>query len=256
MNVQRRLFESLAVEVYADKEALGRAAAAHLRPLLQSAIGRRGHANMILAAANSQLTFYAALRCLSGIDWAKVNLLHMDEYVGIAADHPASFRNYLRQEIVDAVRPAAFHAIQGDASDIQQECLRYAELLREYPADVCCLGFGENGHLAFNDPPEARFDDPALVKVVKLEQASRQQQVGEGHFPLLAAVPEYAITLTIPALLAADHILAIVPEKRKAAAVKAALTGPISAQLPASILRSVSKAVLFLDSESYAQVTK
>jgi glucosamine-6-phosphate deaminase len=253
MTFQKLFFDQLPVEVYSDNVTLGRAAAERARLFLQETISTQGHANMIVATGNSQLTFYAALRELRGIDWSRVDLFHMDEYVGINADHPASFRHYLHKEIVDVVHPAAFHGIKGDTLDALQECERYTELLRSHPADICCLGIGENGHLAFNDPMEARFDDPAWVKIVKLELASRQQQVGEGYFAGLEMVPEYAITLTIPTLLSAQHILAIVPEKRKAKAVRAALTGPISPQCPASILRIIPKASLFLDTESYSQ---
>jgi glucosamine-6-phosphate deaminase len=178
----------------------------------------------------------------------------MDEYVGMPAGHPASFRRYLHEKIVDVVHPAAFYGVEGDAADPEQECRRYDALLRAYPMDLCCLGIGENGHLAFNDPPYAQFDDPVWAKVVKLDLASRWQQVGEGYFASLAEVPTLAITVTIPALLAARQVLAIVPEKRKASAVQATLSGPISTQCPASILRTVSHARLYLDVDSYSQV--
>lgn len=250
MSVQELLFDQLPVEIHPNNAALGRAAAERVRSLLQDSIQSEGCACMIIATGNSQLGFYAALREMPEIDWGSVTIFHMDEYVGIRADHPASFRRYLHREIVDAVRPAEFHEINGDAADIQQECNRYAGLLRSHPAAICCLGIGENGHLAFNDPPGARFDDPAWVKVVELAIESRRQQVGEGHFPDLDAVPRQAITLTMPALLSAKHVLAIVPEKRKAPAVRAALTGPISSQCPASILRSTPQAILYLDGDS------
>jgi glucosamine-6-phosphate deaminase len=174
----------------------------------------------------------------------------MDEYVGISSGHPASFPRFLRERILDHLKPGAFHPVIGDAASLEQECARYAELLRQFPADLCCLGYGENGHIAFNDPPYAEFDDPVWVKVVKLAAASRRQQAGEGHFATLADVPTHAITLTIPALLAARRLLCSVPEQRKAAAVKTALTGPITEDCPGSILRAISHATLFLDAES------
>ena len=250
MSVQKLLYDQLPVEVHSDNVSLGCAAAERTRCLLQDAIHAEGNATMIIATGNSQLSFYSALRTLPGIDWGKVTLFHMDEYVGIPPDHPASFRRYLHREIVDMIHPAAFYEIAGDAAEIPEECSRYAELLHSHPAAICCLGIGENGHLAFNDPPKARFDDPDWVKVVDLEMETRQQQVGEGHFPDLRAVPRQAITLTIPALLSAKNVLAIVPEKRKAAAVQSALIGPISSLCPASILRSTPHAILFLDSDS------
>jgi glucosamine-6-phosphate deaminase len=247
-------FDELPVEVYPDEDSLGRAAAEAAAQTLRSAVGRRGQANIIVATGNSQLSFYRALRERRDIDWAKVSIFHMDEYVGMPADHPASFRRYLHEKIVDPVHPAAFYGVQGDAPDPEQECRRYDALLRAHPADLCCLGIGENGHLAFNDPPYAQFDDPVWAKVVKLDLASRRQQVGEGHFPTLADVPALAITVTVPALLAAGQVLCIVPEKRKAPAIQATLSGPISTRCPASILRTVAHARLFVDVDSFSQV--
>ena len=243
-------FDRLPVEVHPTNAALGRAAGEAAAKILRAAIAKRDLANLIVATGNSQLSFYEALREQGGIDWQKVTMFHMDEYVGMSPDHPASFRRYLQEKIVSFVHPSAFHGVMGDAPDTQQECERYAGLLRAHPADLCCLGIGENGHLAFNDPPFARFDDPVWAKIVKLDDTSRRQQVGEGHFATLDEVPTHAITLTIPALLAARQVLAIVPEQRKAPAVRAALTGPITTECPASILRTSAHARLFLDAES------
>jgi glucosamine-6-phosphate deaminase len=174
----------------------------------------------------------------------------MDEYAGMTDRHPASFRRFLHEKIIDAVHPAAFHGVIGDAPDLQAECARYASLLWANPTDLCCLGIGENGHLAFNDPPYADFDDPAWVKPVRLDEKSRYQQVGEGHFAGLADVPTHALTLTIPALRAASSMLCIVPEARKAPAVRAALTGPLTETCPASILRQTPHCTLYLDPQS------
>jgi glucosamine-6-phosphate deaminase len=158
----------------------------------------------------------------------------------------------MRERIVNRVHPGAFHEIHGDAVDIDAECDRYASLLREHPLDLCCLGIGENGHLAFNDPPVADFDDPRDVKVVELDDACRRQQVGEGHFASIDAVPRNAITVTIPALLRSRAVLAIVPEARKREPVRRALTGPIDPECPASILRTQPHVTLYLDAESAA----
>jgi glucosamine-6-phosphate deaminase len=166
------------------------------------------------------------------------------------SDHPASFRRYLHEKVIDTLRPQAFFEVRGDTCNSQDECDRYADLLARFPADICCLGIGENGHLAFNDPPYADFNDPAMVKIVKLAEKSRHQQVGEGHFASLDEVPTEAITLTIPALLAPSCVIGIVPEARKAEAVKAALLGPITEDCPASILRQTPQARLFLDQDS------
>lgn len=241
--------DQLPVHIYATNADLGLSAAEQAIHTLRAAIAAQGHANVILATGNSQLSLFAGLKA-AGLDWSKINVFHMDEYVGITDRHPASFPRFLREKILDPVKPGAFHPVIGNAASLEQECARYAELLHRFPADLCCLGYGENGHIAFNDPPYAEFDDPVWVKVVKLAEASRKQQVGEGHFPTLADVPTHAITLTIPALLAAQRLLCIVPEKRKAVAVKTALTGPISESCPGSILRTAPHATLFLDAES------
>jgi len=242
--------DRLVVEIYPNARLLGEAAAAYAAETMRAAIAVRGHTNLICATGMSQITFFAALSQVSGVDWQRVHVFHMDEYVGLSADHPASFRRYLREKLVERVRPASFHGINGGADDPETECRRYAGLLAANPADLCCMGIGENGHLAFNDPPEARFDDPQPVKVVRLAEASRRQQVDEGFFETLAQVPEQAITLTIPTLLAARQALVIVPEARKAQAVRSALQDPISPACPASILRRQGHARLLLDRES------
>jgi glucosamine-6-phosphate deaminase len=246
--------EQLAVEIYASNAALGQAAARRAWEILNAALEARGQANLVLATGNSQLSFLAELARLPGLAWSKIQVFHMDEYAGMSAEHPASFRRFLREKIITAVRPAAFYGVTGDAPDLQAECERYGSLLRANPADLCCLGIGENGHLAFNDPPFADFADPAWVKPVRLDQQSRRQQVGEGHFASLAEVPTHALTLTIPALRAAHALLCIVPEARKARAVHAALTGPLSEACPASILRQTAHCTLYLDPESAALV--
>jgi glucosamine-6-phosphate deaminase len=249
-SARRTRYEQLEVEIHPSNEALGRAAAAQAAGHLRAALAARSRANVVFACANSMLTFLSALRAAPDLDWSRIHVFHMDEYLGMPDSHPASFRRFLREKLLNAVRPAAFHGIAGETADPAGECRRYAGLLRASPPDVCCLGIGENGHLAFNDPPYADFDDPEQVKIVALDEVSRRQQVGEGHFPTLRDVPTHAITLTIPALLAAAHVVAVVPELRKAAAVKASLTGPLTVNCPGSILRKTPHARLFLDVES------
>ena len=244
------VYEELPVRVYASNREMGTAAALDAADILIDALEAKGEANMILATGNSQLTFLYALGNLPGIDWSRVRIFHMDEYIGIDEEHPASFHRYLCEHIVDYVRPAAFYPISGDAEKVEETCREYDELLRRYPADLVALGFGENGHLAFNDPPYAKFDDGEWVKAVVLAEASRRQQVGEGHFAALELVPTHAITLTIPALLAARQVLAIVPEERKAEAVRACLTEPVSEARPGSVLRTAGHATLYLDTDS------
>lgn len=247
-------YDRLPVAIYRSNEELGQAAALDAREVINRAIAEKQEANIILATGNSQLTFLHALRDLEGIDWSKVNVFHMDEYLGIDPSHKASFRSFLRQHIIQAVNPRSFHPIPSQPEDVERACREYEALLRQYPADLVALGVGENGHLAFNDPPYARFDDPVWVKVVKLAEASRRQQVGEGHFASLAEVPTHAITLTIPALLAPKVVLCIVPEARKAEAVRACLREPVSEERPGSILRRVAHARLYLDQDSASRL--
>lgn len=250
-NVQTRLYEQLPVEIHPTNEALGEAAALYLIDKMQEILKEKDTVNLIIATGNSQLSLYMGLRKhVNLVDWKKVRIFHMDEYVGISDQHSASFRRYLHEKIVDIVQPLEFYGVIGDSGDAEAECKRYTALLQQYPADICCLGYGENGHLAFNDPPFADFNDPKLVKIVTLADQSRHQQVGEGHFPSFNDVPSEAITLTIPALLNVRYVLAIVPELRKAEAVRSALTGPITEDCPGSILRQKPHARLFLDAES------
>jgi glucosamine-6-phosphate deaminase len=244
----------LPTHVYATNEELGYAAAGEAAAAIGAAIAARGHANVILATGNSQLTFLAALRRQTEVDWAAVNVFHMDEYLGLSPDHPASFPRFLRRHFLDGLPVRAFFPVDAHAAAPEAACAQYAALLRQHPADLCALGIGENGHLAFNDPPFAEFADPCWVKVIRLAEASRRQQAGEGHFPTLGDVPTHAITLTIPALLAAKRVLAIVPEARKAGAVARALRGPITEECPASILRRTPHAHLFLDGDSAARL--
>jgi glucosamine-6-phosphate deaminase len=242
--------DALEVRVYPRQADLARAAAAVAQNCLQEVLARQGAATAILASANSQIQFLEALVALGGVDWSRLTLFHMDEYLGIDADHPASFRRYMRERVERLVKPRQFHYLQGDAMEPLAECERYARRLQAQPIDLCCLGIGENGHVAFNDPPVANFHDPHQVKLVKLDLECRQQQVGEGHFPNLEAVPQYAFSLTVPMLCSAKKLLAIVPEQRKARAVKAALQGAISTACPASFLRQQAHCTLFLDADS------
>ena len=244
-------YDDLDVHVHADLVGLATDAAQDATDAIGRAVAARGSANVMIATGNSQLAFLEVLTGRADVPWSKVTVFHMDEYVGMGADHPASFARYITERVVDQVHPAAAHLIDG-TNAVAHEIARYTDLLSRHPLDLTCLGIGENGHLAFNDPPVADFDDPADVKEVELDAACRAQQVGEGHFPDLEAVPRTAITLTIPALLRAARVLAIVPERRKAAAVRAALTGPVTTECPASILRRTPHATLYLDEESAA----
>lgn len=253
-HIQSFKAEALSVRVFPTQAELARAVAVEAQATLRDAIARQGSAAMILAAANSQIQSLDALVAPGDVDWSRVTLFHMDEYLGLDAQHPASFRRFLRERVEQRVKPKAFHCIAGEAMEPLAECDRYGKLLAAQPIDLCLLGIGENGHLAFNDPPVADFADARMVKLVKLDEACRQQQVGEGHFPNLAAVPQYAFTLTIPALCAARQMLCIVPERRKAQAVHATLRDPIAPACPASFLRRQAHCVLFLDADSASRL--
>jgi len=245
--------EQLPISVYRTNQELGQAAAKEAATIIQQGIRARGEANIVIATGNSQLTFLTALRTTE-VDWSKVNIFHMDEYIGIDPNHPASFPIYLQKYLISYIHPKAFFPVRTQTDDLEGACREYEALLRKYPIDLCALGIGENGHLAFNDPPYADFNDPVWLKVVKLDEASRRQQVSEGHFASLEDVPTHAITLTIPALLVAKRVLAIVPEARKIDAVYRTLYGPISEECPSSILRKTPHAHLFLDADSARRI--
>ncbi len=226
------------------------AAADQAAAVLAAAVADRGVANAMFATGNSQLAFLQSLTGRDGVPWDRVTVFHMDEYVDLPDDHPASFRRYIRERITEVVHPRVVHYVDGSAADPAAECVRYAELLAAHPLDLCCMGIGENGHLAFNDPGVADFADPEDVKVVELDEACRAQQVGEGHFPDVSAVPRLAITVTIPALLRARQVVVVCPEERKAPAVRDALEGPVTTDCPASILTTQGHATLYLDAGS------
>jgi len=240
------------VALLPSPEALAAAAADEASRILHEAVDRRGVAHAMFATGNSQLGFVEALLSTHPTPpWGDVAVFHMDEYVGVGPDHPAGFRHWIHDRIAVRAHPRVTHYLDGLAEP-DEECARYAQLLADHPLDLCCLGIGENGHLAFNDPPVADFEDPLDVKVVTLDEACRRQQVNEGHFPTDADVPARAMTVTIPALLRADRVLAVVPEARKAEPVRTALKGPVSPSCPASILQRTPHATIFLDPDSGA----
>jgi glucosamine-6-phosphate deaminase len=246
--------DALAVRVYATTRDMAVDAAREASEILRQAIAEHGSAAAVLAGGNSQLAFLEELASPHGVDWSRVTLFHMDSYLGLTMEHSASLRRFMRERVERKVQPRQFHFIAGDAMEPCTECARYSQLLMAQPIDLCCVGIGENGHLAFNDPSVADFNDPRTVKIVKLDHACRQQQVGEGHFRSIDAVPRYALTMTIPALCAARRMLCIVPEKRKAEMVYNTLRGPISTDCPASHLRRMAHCTLFLDADAASKL--
>jgi glucosamine-6-phosphate deaminase len=245
--------EKLRVQTSPTRAEMGRLAGEHAVHAILEALARHGSARIILASAPSQSEMLATLLA-APIDWARVTIFHMDEYLGLPAGHPQTFRAFQQAHVLSKITPAAFHGIAGESTDPTAECARYAALLAEGPIHLCCLGIGENGHLAFNDPPVADFADPVAVKVVELDTECRQQQVNDGCFPTLAEVPTHALTLTIPALMRAESLVCTVPGPRKAGAVKATLRAEVSTAYPASILRQHGDATLYLDDASAGDV--
>jgi glucosamine-6-phosphate deaminase len=231
---------------------MGVAAARSVAEAIRDRIARDRRVAVIFASAPSQNEFLAALREEPGIDWPKLTAFHLDEYVGIGPEHPASFRRFLVDRLFCHVKVAAFHGLDGQAADLGAECARYAALLRSAPPSLAILGIGENGHLAFIDPPVCDFSEPNDVRVVELDEPCRRQQVNDGGFPTLAEVPRTALSLTVPFLLRVPRAVAIVPGPAKRAAIAAALQGPVTTASPASVLRRHPDATLFLDEDSAA----
>jgi len=242
--------DDLAISVYPDRQRAGAASAGEAAGIIRATIEKDGAAGVVFAAAPSQNELLAALRADTSIDWPRVTAFHLDEYAGLPATHPASFRRFLRERLIDHVPLAAFHELAGDASDLAAEADRYQRLLAEHPPALVALGIGENGHLAFIDPGECDFDDPRDVRIVNLDDVCRAQQVHDGCFERVEDVPRRALSLTIPFFMRTQHAVVTVPGPAKAQAVRDALEGPISPQCPASILRRHAGATLFLDADS------
>lgn len=232
----------------------GTAAAARAAEAIRAAIALRGRARVIAATGNSQIPVVEAL-VKEDIHWKAVEVFHMDEYAGMKPDHPSSFRLWIRTRLEEKVHPTATYYLEGDAADLEAEMKRYTGLLQQAPIDVAFVGFGENGHIAFNDPPVADFNDPATVKIVTLDEACRKQQAGEGHFTDVASVPNQALTITCPGLFRAKTWICCVPEERKSEAVRNALEGPISEACPASLVRRHPDAYVFLDPDSASRLS-
>jgi glucosamine-6-phosphate deaminase len=240
----------LQIKILADKDSLGRAAADQAANSLRRTIRERGAARIIAATGASQFEFLDALTSASGIDWGRVELFHLDEYVGLSITHPASFRKYLFERFINKTGITQHHLLDGD-SDAQDAITRVGRELQAKPIDLAFAGIGENAHLAFNDPPaDFRIEDPYLI--VDLDDACRQQQVNEGWFAKITDVPKQAISMSVRQLLRANEIIVAVPDQRKAQAVKNSLEGEISPSVPASILRTHSNATIYLDRNSAA----
>lgn len=255
MEFQKQV-DKLVVKGFSGRNEMGQAAAKAVAARLKELLNEQAEVNMVFAAAPSQNEFIAALIKTEGIDWSRVNAFHMDEYIGLPESDPQRFGNFLKERIFSKLPLGATHYLDGNNPDPQAECARYAGLLERYPLDIVCMGIGENSHIAFNDPHVADFDDPHRVKIVDLDMACRQQQVNDGCFPVLDQVPTHALTLTIPAMMAARYIYCMVPAKNKAIAVRHTLTSDITSLYPSTILRRHPNAELYIDADSASLLEK
>ena len=242
--------DKLRVEIYESRAEMGDAAARDISKKIADLLKIKDTINMIFAAAPSQNEVLAALAADKSINWSRINAFHMDEYVGLPSDAPQGFGNFLRDRLFGLVPLKSASYIDCSAADAHEEAERYGTLLWKNPPDIVVMGIGENGHIAFNDPPVADFNDKKAAKVVALDEVCRNQQVNDGCFEKLSDVPTHAITLTVPTLVGADHLFCIVPAKTKAEAVKNTLYGSIGEHCPASVLRTHGNATLYLDSDS------
>ncbi len=247
--------DRLRTVVLADRAAVGAAASEHAAERLRSILSERDWARVIFAAAASQLEFLDSFARADGIDWARVEAFHLDEYVGLPQGDPRSFGQWLEEHIWARVRPGRIEKLDGGNPDPDAECARYGALIADGGLDLALIGIGENGHLAFNDPHVADFDDPLVVKPVEIDEMSRRQQVRDGAFPAFELVPRLAMTVTMSAILASRCLSVVVPGRQKAAAVARTLDGPIETACPASALRRHPDAFLFVDEAAFSMTS-
>jgi glucosamine-6-phosphate deaminase len=239
------------IRIFGDNSSLARAAAQQAATAIRKAVSENGSARIVVATGASQFEFLDQLTAIPDIDWTKVEVFHLDEYVGLPMTHPGSFRKMLLDRVVQKTGVARYHLINGDSADPLATVRESSRQIMAAPVDIAFIGIGENGHIAFNDPPaDFTTEDPYIL--VNLDKPCRQQQVGEGWFSKLADVPKQAISMSVGQILKAKEIVAVVPESRKAKAVKAALEGEVTPNVPASILRRHSNLALYLDDDSAA----
>lgn len=248
--------DRLRVEVHADRRSLGEAAATYLANALRAAADGREQLGMVFASAPSQVETLEALTDAPGLPWSSVVAFHLDEYLGLPGSHDRSFARFLREHVADRVPLAAAHYLDGETPNPEQECRRYGDLLADVGLELGCVGVGENGHVAFNEPNDTDFDDARHVRIVGLDERSRRQQVNEGLFPSFDAVPARALTLTVPTIVSARTLACVVPGPSKARAIREMLTGSVSEACPASVLRRHPSAVLFLDEGSASDLDR
>lgn len=248
----------LKVSVFGNRSEMGLSAATLALKILKKLLKHHDEVNVVFAAAPSQDEFLDALSKMQEVEWHRINAFHLDEYIGLPSNAPQRFSKYLDERIFERVpfKSVNYVVPVGLESEPSEKLVaRYEELLKEYPLHLACIGIGENGHIAFNEPSVADFGDPHLVKVVKLDEKSRQQQVNDGCFENIEQVPTHAITLTIPAIMSSEHIVCVVPGERKKEAVFKTLEGPVTTECPASVLRRHPSANIFLDNKSASLIS-
>lgn len=245
--------ENLSVQLYDQRSALGEQAAAYVAEKVMNLLEKKAFINMIFAAAPSQNEFLNSLR-KKQLPWERINAFHMDEYIGLPAYSPQLFSRFLYDAIFGRVPFKSVNYLNGNAEDIEEEMRAYEKKLKNNPIDIVCMGIGENGHIAFNDPPVADFNDPVLVKKVELDKACRIQQVNDGCFKSIEEVPTYAMTLTIPALMSGSHLFIMVPGIKKAKAIHNTIYKPMNSLYPSTVLRTHPNAILFIDRDSASEI--
>ncbi|WP_338421121.1 glucosamine-6-phosphate deaminase [Mesobacillus harenae] len=248
--IKMEKIDQLKLAVFKDRKAMGKAAGIAAAKRIRELLAKQEKVRIVFASAPSQNEFLEQLRKEAGIEWSRITAFHMDEYIGLPKDSPQLFSRYIDEHLFSFVNPGEVHFIDSSNS-ISDECVRYTKLISQAPIDMVCLGIGENGHIAFNDPPVADFYDPEVIKPVELDEMCRQQQVNDGCFPEINQVPTQALTLTIPALLSGSYLYCIVPGKTKFEAVQSTLYDSISAACPASYLRRHPNCMLFADQDAY-----
>jgi glucosamine-6-phosphate deaminase len=246
--------DNLNVSIFNNRKCMGRQAACDARDSINKMLQTRDEINIIFAAAPSQNEFLENLISFKDIEWSRINAFHMDEYLGIDKDAPQGFGSFLYKHLFSKAKFNSVNYLNPAADDVTAECIRYEKLLEDNPVDIVCMGIGENGHIAFNDPPVADFSDRSRVKIVKLDNVCRKQQVNDGCFKDLDSVPKYAITLTIPSLFRAKKLICVVPAKTKANAVYYTLNSEIEEKCPSTIMRLHLCASLYLDIDSAARI--
>ena len=249
-NIKTFKKDQLTANIYPTRRDMGLSAGDDVARAIIALLRQKPELNMIFAAAPSQNEFLETLCAKKDIDWQRINAFHMDEYVGLPENAPQGFGNFLKERLFGKLPFRSVNYLNGNNPDLEAECKRYASLLKNNPCDIVCMGIGENGHIAFNDPHVARFDDAAFVKVVDLDETCRLQQVHDGCFASLDVVPTHALTLTVPALMSAGKLFCMVPAKTKAWAVYHTVNDPVSETIPATRIRLHADAVLYLDVDS------